>query len=259
MKPVIFLQPKKEVLYQYAKACIPNNDLLRHIKTAENKEITALLYFNEQDALHLSVADKQCNNETISINFSTGKSHHRLLFGGGKQQPITKACGLIKHKNWTILDATAGLAQDAFVIASLMSQSSITLIEQHPAIFSLIQYAIQQPTDNPAIQNICNKMSVINDDSIIFMDTHKKQFDVIYLDPMYPERKKKAKVKKGMQALQTLIGHEQNETTLFESAIASAKQRVVIKRPKSAPFYTNTQPSFDCSSKNTRYDVYVCN
>ena len=71
------------------------------------------------------------------------------------------------------------------------------------------------------------------------------------------KRKKQAKVKKGMAMLQQIIGHEQNEQSLLNSALTTTKNRVVVKRPKNAPFYANKQPSFNCSSKNTRYDVYV--
>jgi 16S rRNA (guanine1516-N2)-methyltransferase len=78
---------------------------------------------------------------------------------------------------------------------------------------------------------------------------------------MYPERKKSASVKKNMQMLQKLIGHDDNkaieEIDLFNRAIKSARKRVVVKRPKGAPTLTNKKPTMTIESKITRYDVYV--
>ena len=81
--------------------------------------------------------------------------------------------------------------------------------------------------------------------------------DVIYLDPMYPERKKSAKIKKEMQMLQHLVSDVNDENELFAVALKMARQRVVVKRPKSAKALINVKPSYTVSSVNTRYDVYV--
>lgn len=83
------------------------------------------------------------------------------------------------------------------------------------------------------------------------------QPDVIYLDPMYPERKKSAKIKKDMQILQQLVGNSGEEGELFKMARQVAKHRVVVKRPKLAERVSNQTPSYTVGSVNTRYDVYV--
>jgi len=88
--------------------------------------------------------------------------------------------------------------------------------------------------------------------------------DTIYLDPMYPERKKSAAVKKEMQALHAFLATTTDADTLLQAATQSAEvlhtTRVVIKRPRSAPTLTvpdgwhTGQP---LASENTRYDVYL--
>jgi 16S rRNA (guanine1516-N2)-methyltransferase len=74
---------------------------------------------------------------------------------------------------------------------------------------------------------------------------------------MYPDRKKSAKIKKDMQILQYLVGHNTQDGLLFETAYATAINRVVVKRPKTAKSITSIKPSYNVSSENTRYDVYV--
>jgi 16S rRNA (guanine1516-N2)-methyltransferase len=81
--------------------------------------------------------------------------------------------------------------------------------------------------------------------------------DIIYLDPMYPERKKSASVKKNMQLLQQLLGKDEDTSELLEVALLTARKRVVVKRPKSANPVTDKKPTYQVSSKNTRYDIYV--
>ena len=57
----------------------------------------------------------------------------------GKQQGLAKAVGLNRHEPMQVLDATAGLGKDAFILASLGCR--ITLLEQSPLIFSRCLHA----------------------------------------------------------------------------------------------------------------------
>ena len=61
------------------------------------------------------------------------------------------------------------------------------------------------------------------------------QFDVVYLDPMFPARRKSAKVKKDMAALQELLGHQSDGSELLQHAKSLATKRVVVKRAKTSP------------------------
>jgi 16S rRNA (guanine1516-N2)-methyltransferase len=79
------------------------------------------------------------------------------------------------------------------------------------------------------------------------------------MDPMYPSRDKSALVKKDMQLLHQIVGPDTDSNDLLAISLQRAKKRVVIKRPKGAPFVGNKTPSVNIESKNTRYDVYVTN
>jgi len=219
--------------------------------------LSSYLFYNESD-LTYSIQD---NNQTLTLShsFTSGKNKHRQQYGGGKNQPLPKACGLDKHPDWTIFDATAGIGRDAYVLASL--GANVTLCEQHPVLYALLVDALSRAVLNEEVKNVVQRMQIIHGNSTDVLnsmsETASKCPDVIYLDPMYPDRKKSAKIKKDMQILQYLVGHDSQDDLLFETAYATALKRVVVKRPKTATPITPLKPSYNVSSENTRYDVYV--
>jgi len=215
-----------------------------------------LSYKNESLYINLNAS-----NECLSaaIDFIDGKSKHRRQYGGGKKQPLAKACGLDKHPKWQIFDATAGLGKDAFVLASLGGH--VTLCEQHPALYSLLTDALSRAAMDDEVGAIVAHMSCVHHDAAKYLAVIEKtpelRPDVVYLDPMYPDRKKSAKIKKEMQILQALVGHTGDAEKLLDQAIQTAVHRVVVKRPKSAKPLGEHAVSYTVSSVNTRYDVYV--
>lgn len=192
----------------------------------------------------------------VFIDFIQGKKNHRRQFGGGKGQPLARA--VIAQQQPHIIDATAGMGGDGFVFASLGCQ--VTLIERSPIIAALLADAIErtQHPDTPAdIRAIMERMTLIEADAASFLSAPNIQCDVVYCDPMYPEKKKSAAAPKEMQALQQLVGPDQDSETLLASALQAAQKRVVVKRPKKAPPLTGPKPNAQISSPNTRYDLYT--
>lgn len=210
-----------------------------------------------------------CSNSQgpVSIDFLAGKKAHRRQFGGGKGQPLVRAMGQLDDKNNptpTVIDATAGMGGDSYVLASLGFQ--VRMIERSSVVSALLEDALErafngfETVDQEILQSIQN-LSVIHADSTQYLLTNKLDVDVIYMDPMYPEKKKKAAAKKEMQALQQLVGPDTDSENLLAAALQTAKFRVVVKRPKgAATIYcpiNNIQPNVQISSPNTRYDIYV--
>lgn len=196
------------------------------------------------------------NTGPVSIDFITGKKNHRRQFGGGKGQPLARA--VLAAEQPKIVDATAGMGGDAFVFASLGCQ--VTMIERSPIIAALLQDALNraQQNDTPKeIQKIVNRLSLINEDAAQYLTIQAPSCDVVYLDPMYPEKKKKAATKKEMQALQHLVGPDTDSENLLSAALRVAQKRVVVKRPKNAPTLMGIQPNASIQSPNTRYDIYA--
>jgi 16S rRNA (guanine1516-N2)-methyltransferase len=202
-------------------------------------------------------------NTSISIDFTKGTLAHRQQFGGGRGQAIAKAAGLKSGVTPTVLDATAGLAGDAYVLATL--GCPVTLIERSPIVFSLIENAIERASLNESFHTILEQgFTAINADARDYIseqldkDIEKREApDVIYIDPMYPDRKKSALVKKEMQILQRLHSDEDNAAELLEKSLQYARKRVVVKRPINAETLSDRKPNTCVKSKKTRYDIYT--
>lgn len=160
----------------------------------------------------------------------------------------------------TVLDTTAGLAGDAFVLASL--GCPITLLERSPIIFQLLDNAVERASLNENFQAISDQgFKIINIDANDYIkqqrETTDKPPDVIYIDPMYPDRKKSALVKKDMQILQRLHTRDEQPEILLENALLFARKRVVVKRPIHAEHLGKKTPNTCVKSKKTRYDIYT--
>ncbi|MDH5258154.1 MAG: class I SAM-dependent methyltransferase [Gammaproteobacteria bacterium] len=203
---------------------------------------------------NLGVAEKTI----INVNFSSGAATHRREQGGGKNQALGKAIGLNKKPNPLVLDATAGLGKDAFVMAGLGCH--VTMVERSPIVSALLQDGLNRGIEDVDVRHLIENMQLVTGNSIEYMHSElllKNPPDVVYLDPMYPERKKSAKVKKEMQTLQQLLGHHDDLGSLLDVALACAKNRVVVKRPKGASSLSARLPTHTVESKKTRYDVYM--
>jgi len=197
-------------------------------------------------------------NASIYVDFITGALAHRKQFGGGRGQAIAKAMGLKRGHNPSILDITAGLARDAYILRIL--GCAITLVERSPVLHALIEDGIQRgQTHEDTATALSQGFGLINNDSIGYMKKIEQgsRPDVIYIDPMYPERKKSALVKKDMQILQKLLGEDDNAEQLLDAALSCAQKRVVLKRPIHADCVGSIKPDTSVSSKKTRYDIYI--
>ena len=220
----------------------------------KNKTFELQLTFGDE---RIELYDQQLNT-SIYVDFVSGALAHRQQFGGGRGQAIAKAIGLKQGKNPAVLDVTAGLARDAYILATLGCR--MTLVEQSPILCALIEDGIKRGRENEQSAQVLNDgFDLHNQNAIEFMsklsDTQRP--DVIYIDPMYPERKKSALVKKDMQILQHLLGKTENDEALLKAALKCAKKRVVVKRPTQAEPVGKLLPGSSVNSKKTRYDIYL--
>jgi len=215
-------------------------------------ELDFLLQVNHH-TLELSKLDEP-KLGAIKVDFVEGAVAHRRKFGGGRGQDIAKAVGLKHGFTPHVLDATAGLGRDAFVLASLGCQ--LTLMERMPVVAALLDDGIERAKLNSDVADIANNMQLMHASSIESMDLANAP-DVVYLDPMFPHREKSAAVKKEMRIFQSLVGEDLDADSLLEPALALAKYRVVVKRPSYAPPLANKKPSMSINMKKNRFDVYV--
>ena len=96
----------------------------------------------------------------IKVDFVEGAVAHRRKFGGGRGQDIAKAVGLKHGFTPHVLDATAGLGRDAFVLAGLGCQ--LTLMERMPVVAALLDDGIERAKLNHDVADIANNMQLIH-------------------------------------------------------------------------------------------------
>ncbi|MCU7955618.1 MAG: class I SAM-dependent methyltransferase, partial [gamma proteobacterium symbiont of Bathyaustriella thionipta] len=147
---------------------------------------------------------------------------------------------------------------DAFVFASLGAR--VTLMERSPISAALLTDALQRASLDNNISEIIKRMDFVYGDARLLESdettTLNEKPDVIYLDPMFPHRKKSALVKKEMLAFQSLIGDDNDSNELLNISRQQAKKRVVVKRPIKAPYLDNQKPSLSMNMKKHRFDIY---
>ena len=191
----------------------------------------------------------------LKCSFIEGPILHRLKYGKGRGQNLAKAVGFKFNKNRTIIDATAGLGYDAFILASL--GANVTLIERSEKIYDLLKAAISEAKlYGGEISKIVNRMNLLFGDSKDILPNIAPE--VILIDTMYKDRKKSALVKNDMRLVREVVGSDTNYVELINIALNNASKRVVIKQPRYAETLDNIKGcSHQILGKTIRYDVYV--
>jgi 16S rRNA (guanine1516-N2)-methyltransferase len=194
----------------------------------------------------------------ISVDFGSAAMRHRRR--AGQNDMLGRAAGIGKKPNLSVLDATAGLGRDSFVLADL--GCDLTLCERHPLIAEMLASALERARvgRDDWLRHVCSRMLLIPGDARSPDNPNPCEVDVIYLDPMFPTRSKSASVKKEMALFQRLLEIDEEPTDAAEMlpwALAQDVARVVVKRPIKAPPLSDRQASHTIAGKSVRYDVYV--
>ena len=202
-----------------------------------------------EGALGLASGDAP-KQHPVCVDFISGAARHRQQYGGGRSQAIARAVGLHQRKDLLVLDATAGLGRDAFVLASL--GATVLMLERHPIVRLLLSDGLERARDSG--DPVFERMSLLTGT----LDDHSHTFspDVVYLDPMFPERRSKAAVKKDMAMFHSLVGADEDADALLAPALACAQRRVVVKRPRIAPPLNGKAPGMVLAGKSSRFDIY---
>lgn len=217
----------------------------------------AFVLRTSENGLELETADSR-NSGTIRADFE----HPTLAYRSTNRinhQAIIRAAGVKQGRIPSVLDATAGLGKDAYLLAT--AGCSVVMLEQNRIVHALLRDGLCRASRSrdEKVRLTAGLMRLELTSLAQFVKT-QPQFDVVYLDPMFPERRKNARVKKDMFVLQKFFEHgnsEADDARLLSDAMAVARRRVVIKRPRLAPGIDASKPTFSLSGRSSRYDVYV--
>ncbi|NLZ16791.1 MAG: class I SAM-dependent methyltransferase [Desulfobulbaceae bacterium] len=210
-----------------------------------------LVLFLDADGLALGLSDMPCRH-MLRADFS--RILPRIQPQRLKSELLVRAAKIRKRRSTTLLavDATAGLGEDAFLLAA--AGFEVLLFEYNPFIAVLLEDALRKAQMLPELATICARMQLQCGDSIQLLQGLHSPPDLVYLDPMFPARHKSAKVKKKLQLLQMVEQPCTDEIALLQAALAAQPQKLVIKRPlKGAPF-AGLKPSYSITGKAIRFD-----
>jgi len=190
------------------------------------------------------------------INFVSGKLAYRRKYGHAGGEAISKAVGIKKGHRPNIVDATAGLGRDAFVLATMGCR--VHMIERSQVIATLLEDGVRRAEQDEKIGVLMKeKLSLACGDSRQELGQVPFEPEVIYLDPMFPPKEKSALVKKEMRILHEVVGRDEDADELLKVALTMATKRVVVKRPAYADHLAGVKPQTSIKTKNYRFDIYL--
>ena len=153
------------------------------------------------------------------------------------------------------VDATAGLGEDALLLAA--AGFSVVLFERDPVIAALLADTLERSANEPQLETVVSRMRLVEGDAIEGLAHLGMQPDVVFLDPMFPAKRKDAATKKKLQLFQLLERPCDDENALLAAALGVHPRKVVVKRPLKGPHLADAKPSSSLAGKVVRYDIYV--
>ena len=188
----------------------------------------------------------------VYTEFTAGRGGWRGRRAAPRDEALARAAGVRGAMRPRVVDATAGLGRDAFVLAALGCE--VTLVERHPVVAALLRDGLQRAARDHHAGAIVARMRLLTGDARQLLADYRT--DVVLVDPMHPPRRKDAAVKKEMQVLRRLVGTDEDAGELLTAALAAARQRVVVKRPRGADPIAGPAPSGAIEGRSTRFDIY---
>lgn len=170
-----------------------------------------------------------------------------------KEGALAKALG---RKTRTVVDATTGWGQDSLSIFRM--GYDLLCMERSPVMAELLADGFSRLAQLDWMQKLkLQAPRLLTGDAIELLPGLESRPDCIYIDPMFPpKRKKSALSRKSMVVLHDLVGGDQDKDLLFAVALKAAGKRVVVKSPDYAePLGGKPNESFQ--GKLLRYDVYL--
>jgi len=205
-----------------------------------------------QDEQGCGLIDTTRRQHPLRIDFSSARLTRRRTRKSRRKELLARATGAAQGVH--VLDCTAGLGRDSFMLASF--GCAVTLVERSPALAGLLRDALERAADSD-VSDIVSRMTLVEANAIDFLQQLEQVPDVIYLDPMFPPRRKHARVKGDMQMLQRYLGPDPDTQTLIDTALATTCHRVVLKRPAHGAAMAEMKAAFTLKGKTRRFDVFI--
>ena len=191
---------------------------------------------------------------TLSLDFERGSVGWR----GGERargERLVRACRAGAEPSPRIVDGTGGLGTDAWLLASAGAQ--VHVVEQHPVLRALLADALERAA--AFAPRVCARLSLSGGDTRRGVGALAP--DVLYLDPMYPPRRKRALGDRRLRFVGALLAADgfagDDAAGLVRAGLAAAVPRVVLKVPRKVRLEGVPAPHHSLQGRSTRFDVWI--
>lgn len=203
-----------------------------------------------RDTSGLSLNDCYAKQNPLRIDFTEPSYLRRLDKAGRKSELVVRA---VKARHGLrVLDCTAGLGRESFLLAHLGCE--VTMTERSPVMGELLRDGLRRASESGLVETV-SRISLLIKDARLLLSEGPATFDVIYLDPMFPEKRGSAAVGGEMQILQRFIGVDEDAAGLLAAAL-NHDARVVLKRPSKGSWQSPCKPVHVFESRNACYEVF---
>ncbi len=196
--------------------------------------------------------DSFSSQKPLSLSFFSPKFLRRLKSASKNSELLAKAIGT--RQGLKVVDCTAGLGREGFLLAHL--GCDVTLIERSKVIYTLLLDALNWASFDPDLKKVVDRISLYQSDAKEYLCQHS-YWDVIYIDPMFPDKKKTSLPKGDMQYLQRFLSKEKNDVSLLKSAFRCKFRRLVVKRPLKTRDKEIRKADRSIQNDKIRFDIYL--
>ena len=213
-----------------------------------------------EDEAYLTLNDKSLG-KNFKLDFASDKLIWRLKHSGRNSEAVCRAV-IGKLESPIVFDATAGLGRESIILAS--AGAFVYMFERNPIIWLLLNSAHQKASLNQDFLSLFAKglprINALGSIREVYPNSTLPKPDVIYYDPMFPQRTKSSLVKKDMRIFHELVGFDEDTTEYADYLCTIAKHHVVVKRPANEdPLDLKARRSSFVDGKACRFDCYYVN
>ena len=238
-------------------------DIVNNLNTLGEHSANYVLSL-ENVRIQLAPRDKSMGNPVV-VDFASGTIGFRGRQNVRQELLVKAVFGRDKKSAPNVLDMTGGLGRDSFILAC--AGCNVTTLERNPIVFLLLSDGLYRAGTDFELQAVVQKIDLHYYDAVVYdaavaqtiyptIASDMANFDVVYMDPMFPERTKSALVKKEMRVFRDVVGEDVDVNQLFDQARNVARKKVIVKRPRKSAFIKDKKPTYSVEGRSSRFDVY---
>ncbi|MCR5216620.1 MAG: class I SAM-dependent methyltransferase [Lachnospiraceae bacterium] len=219
------------------------------VTTTIPEDTSAMYFLMDKGGLSFVAGGQELRGDFTRLlsRVTGGHLQHEILLKAAKSSGM--------EEGMRAVDCTAGMGEDSFILAA--GGYSVELFEHNPITATLLSDALIRAKNHGQLKEIARRMTLKEGDSKELLSQLSYVPDVIYLDPMFPEKKKSAETKKKLQILHQIENPCGDEEELIQKALLVGAKKIIIKRPPDGPYLAGITPSYSVTRKAVRFDCLI--